>query len=201
MRRDLKNNKELNKQSLKYNKYVLSGDKTNLLDFIIIKLLIGFCFTALVIISYAIRGKMISFIGLIMSFILMKQRLFVGFSNFHTEQAFLKSTFNEVWEKEPEYLTSSCTRFREDVIANPYLFRYWQFAKNSFFPKRRNFATFHLTERKVVDDIEKALLNTNISSICINDTSMLTKDDFYYIDSHIISMLNHKFPQKSSFEM
>ena len=139
--------------------------------------------------------------GLIMSFILMKQRLFVGFSNFHTEQAFLKSTFNEVWEKEPEYLTSSCTRFREDVIANPYLFRYWQFAKNSFFPKRRNFATFHLTERKVVDDIEKALLNTNISSICINDTSMLTKDDFYYIDSHIISMLNHKFPQKSSFEM
>lgn len=70
MRRDLKNNKELNKQSLKYNKYVLSGDKTNLLDFIIIKLLIGIGFTVLVIISYTIRGKIISFIGLIMSFIL-----------------------------------------------------------------------------------------------------------------------------------
>ncbi|MBR3161705.1 MAG: type II secretion system F family protein [Bacilli bacterium] len=70
MRHDLKDNKELNKQSLKYNKYVLSGDKTNLLDFIIIKLLVGICFTILVIISYTIRGKVISFIGLIISFIL-----------------------------------------------------------------------------------------------------------------------------------
>ncbi len=70
MRHDLKDNKELNKQSLKYDKYVTSGDKTNLLDFIIIKLLVGICFTALVIISYTIRGKIISFIGLIMSFIL-----------------------------------------------------------------------------------------------------------------------------------
>ena len=70
MRHDLKNNKELNKQSLKYNKYVLTGDKTYLLDFIIKKLLIGITFTVLVIISYTIRGKIISFIGLIMSFIL-----------------------------------------------------------------------------------------------------------------------------------
>ena len=70
MRRDLKNNKELNKQSLKYDKYVISGEKTNLLDFIIAKLLIGICFTVLVIISYTIRGKIISFIGLVLSFIL-----------------------------------------------------------------------------------------------------------------------------------
>ncbi|MEE3343858.1 MAG: type II secretion system F family protein [Bacilli bacterium] len=70
MRRNLKNNKELNKQSLKYDKYVMVGDNVNLLDFIIIKLLIGFTFTALVIISYAIRGKLISFIGLVFTFIL-----------------------------------------------------------------------------------------------------------------------------------
>lgn len=69
MRRDLKNNKELNKQSLKYNKYVMVGDRIQLLDFIIIKLLMGISFTALVIVSYAIRGRMISFLGLIISFI------------------------------------------------------------------------------------------------------------------------------------
>jgi hypothetical protein len=47
-------------------------------------------------------------------------------SSFHIEQAYLKSTFAEVWEKEPDFLMASCTRFREDVIANPYLCRYWQ---------------------------------------------------------------------------
>ena len=39
--------------------------------------------------------------GLVMSGLLMKQHLFVGFSNYHTEQTYLKSTFEEVWEKEP----------------------------------------------------------------------------------------------------
>ena len=70
MRHDLKGNRELNKQSLKYNKYIMTGDKVHLLDFIIIKLLVGIGFTVLVIISYAIRGKILPFIGLIFSFVL-----------------------------------------------------------------------------------------------------------------------------------
>ena len=145
-------------------------------------------------------GLHLGFKGLIMSGILMKQRLFVGFSNYHTEQAYLKSTFEEVWDKEPEFLQASCTRFREDVIANPYLFRYWQFAKNMFYPKKRKFATIHLTKREDLYDIKKALFNTNIASICINDTSLLTDDDFQFIDSHLIKLFEQKFPHKSSFE-
>ena len=139
--------------------------------------------------------------GLIMSCMLMKQRLFVGFSNYHTEQAYLKSTFEDVWEKEPEYLQASCTRFREDVIANPYLFRYWQLAKNKFYPKKRRFATFHLFNKETICDIEKALFNPYIASICINDSSLCSKDDFEFIDNHLMKMMNKKFPSKSSFEM
>ena len=139
--------------------------------------------------------------GLVMSGILMKQRLFVGFSNYHIEQAYLKSTFEEVWEKEPEFLASSCTRFREDVIANPYLFRYWQFAKNQFYPKKRRFATIHLTKKEDLDNVEKALFNTNIASICINDTSLLNDDDFESISNNLIKLLEKKHPEKSSFEI
>ena len=139
--------------------------------------------------------------GLLMSSILIKQRLFVGFSNFHTEQAYLKSSFEEVWEKEPDFLQSSCTRFREEVIANPYLFRYWQFAKNAFYPKKRRFATFHLTERSVIKEIGEVLRNTNIFSICLNDTSFCPKEDFDFIDSQLVKMMEEKLPSKSSFEV
>jgi hypothetical protein len=139
--------------------------------------------------------------GLVMSAVLMKQRLFVGFSNFHTEQAYLKSTFEEVWEKEPDFLASSCTRFREDVIANPYLFRYWQLARNNFYPKKRRFATFHFFDRGVVEGIHKTLLNPNIASICVNDSSLCPDDDYEYINSHLVKWLEEKFPEKSSFEL
>ena len=138
--------------------------------------------------------------GLLMSSILLKQRLFVGFSNFHTEQAYLKSTFEDVWEKEPDFLLASCTRFREDVIANPYLFRYWQLAKNQFYPYKRKFATFHLVNRNIIGNIERALNNTSIASICLNDTSMCTDEDFELIDAQLIKMLKQKLPDKSSFE-
>lgn len=139
--------------------------------------------------------------GLVMSGVLLKQRLFVGFSNYHTEQAYLKSTFEEAWEKEPEFLASSCTRFREDVIANPYLFRYWQLAKNKFYPMKRRFATFHFFDRGVADGIHKTLLNPSIVSICVNDSSLCPDDDYEYIDSNLTKWLEEKFPEKSSFEI
>ena len=139
--------------------------------------------------------------GLIMSTILFKQNLFVGFTNYHIEQAYLKSTFEEVWGKESDFLLESCTHFREDVIANPYLFRYWQFAKNTFYPMKRKFATFHFWRKNMLDDIEKALKNTNIASICLNDSSMCTDEEFDIIDNNLIRMLNQKFPDKSSFEI
>lgn len=146
-------------------------------------------------------GCHLGFKGLLISLILMKQRLFIGFSNFHTEQAFLKSTFNKVWEKEPDFLQASCTRFREDVIANPYLFRYWQFAENMFYPQKRRFATIHLFNRNTIGAIEKALNNTSIASICINDSSLCPEDDFKFINNHLMKWLEKKFPEKSSYEI
>lgn len=131
----------------------------------------------------------------------MKQRLFVGFSNYHIEQAYLKSSFEDVWEKEPDFLNSSCTRFREEVIANPYVFRYWQFAKNTFYPKKRKFATFHLDGRGAIDDIEKALFNMNCATFCLNDTPMFSEEDFNYTMIRVKKMLEKKLPEKSSFEI
>ena len=139
--------------------------------------------------------------GLIMSSILMKQHLFVGFSNYHCEQAFLKSTFNEVWDKEPGFLNASCTRFREEVTANPYLFRYWQLAKNMFYPSKRKSYAIHITDKSCTSIMDKVLLSDKYHSVCINDTSLCKDEDFKFAMSHATKLLEKKFPVKSSFEI
>lgn len=138
--------------------------------------------------------------GNIVSCLLLDKRLFIGFSNYHTEQTFLKSTYDELWEKEPEVLTAACTRFREDNTVNNYLFRYWQLAKNHFYPKRRNSEFFFLIERKIVESIEKALEEEKYVSICLNDDALCTDEDFIYINKRLQQLFEKKYPNKSSFE-
>ncbi|MBR2239656.1 MAG: Stealth CR1 domain-containing protein [Prevotella sp.] len=139
--------------------------------------------------------------GLFMSSILMKQHLFVGFSNYHCEQTFLKSTFKEVWDKEPDFLNASCTRFREEVIANPYLFRYWQLAKNMFYPLKRKSYAIHISDRSCTSIMDKVLLCDKFISVCINDTSLCSDEDFEFSMNHATKLLDKKFPEKSSFEI
>lgn len=138
--------------------------------------------------------------GLLMTCILAKQRLFVGFTNYHVEQAYLKKVFQEVWDAEPDYLASSCSRFREDVIANPYIFRYWQLARNRFHPMKRKGKFFFLINDDCLKDIKEALYDPKYKSICLNDSALCTEDNFQRIKQGLNTLLEEKFPQKSSFE-
>lgn len=138
--------------------------------------------------------------GFITSCILAKQRLFVGFTNYHIEQAFLKSTFKEVWEKEQDFLYNSCTRFRTDVSANQYLFRYWQFASNKFHPKKRSREFYFLDRKEVIKDIEQTMTKGRTKSICLNDSAFCTDEDYEFIKDKLHQIFERKFPIKSSFE-
>lgn len=138
--------------------------------------------------------------GLIVSTILLDKRMFIGFSNYHTEQTYLKSVYDELWEKEPEVLKAACTRFREDNTVNNYIFRYWQLAKNLFYPMRRKGAFFFLIKRDVIESIERALQQKKYISICLNDDALCTDEDFIYINKRIQQLFDKKLPQKSSFE-
>ena len=52
---------------------------------------------------------------------------FPGFKYFHQPASFLKSTFAEVWKKEPEVLErTTAHRFRVLTDVNQWLFKYWQ---------------------------------------------------------------------------
>lgn len=139
--------------------------------------------------------------GMVMSFLLFQRRLFAGFSNFHVEQTYLKSVFDEVWDAVPEFMHASCTRFREDVTANPYVFRYWQFARNLFYPSKRKGEFFFLIKHDVLDRIEKAFHDKHLVSVCLNDSVFCTNEEFELIDRGLQQLFETKFPQKSSFEI
>lgn len=138
--------------------------------------------------------------GFLMSCLLSRQRLFVGFSNYHLEQAFLKSTFDDVWEKEPKFMSDSCTRFREEITANPYIFRYWQLAKNMFYPMKRQ-GMYIMLKKDMINWIGEVLEKEKHVSICLNDCSLCTDDDFEYVYHHLHELLEKKFPNSSSFEI
>lgn len=125
---------------------------------------------------------------------------FVGFRYRHFEQPFLKSVLDEAWEKEPEMLTNSCTRFRENISLNPYFFRYWQFATNRFYPVKLNHARKYVLNNDDIDKIIDALKNKNIWSICANDSTMCSEEDYDNIRPLIHEEFKNKFPQKSEYE-
>lgn len=68
--KNCKNNKILVKYSNSYEKYANVGEGVGAIGFIVNKLIIAISFVILVIVSYAIQGKIIGFIGFISSFII-----------------------------------------------------------------------------------------------------------------------------------
>ena len=138
--------------------------------------------------------------GLAMSAMLSCQRRFVGFSFLHSEQAFLKSVLEEVWQQEPEFLNESCSRFRADVQANQYVFRYWQFASNRFYPSRRSRGFVGLREN-MLGEVERLLHQSSVSSLCLNDSPVCPDAEYEVINKRLQELFKIKFPQKSSFEI
>lgn len=138
--------------------------------------------------------------GLIVSALLAKQRRFIGFSNYHLEQPYLKSTLEEVWDKNADFLYASSTRFREDVTASQYLFRYWQFATNRFYPTKRH-GLYYMVKNDNIKDIERAILENKSYSICLNDTPLCTESDYDLMSQELKRIFEKRFPKKSSFEL
>lgn len=132
---------------------------------------------------------------------LLPHGLFSGFQGRHYEQPYLKSTFDDAWQKESGMLSESCTRFRERATLTPYFFRYWQLASNRFYPVCRPQSLKFRIENKCIKDIELALNDKRVPSICLNDSTYCSDKDFIKLKSELIRMFELKFPNKSKFEL
>lgn len=138
--------------------------------------------------------------SMLLSFLLRRSEIFIGFQWRHFEQPFLKSVFEDAWLKAPDQLLASCTKFREEVQLTPYFFRYWQFATNRFYPVRLNDSSDYTLRLSILDKVKYALLASNRISVCLNDTANCPDDEFEVINRELQNIFDQKFPSKSSFE-
>lgn len=134
------------------------------------------------------------------SIALLPWKHFTGFLDLHTAQAYLKSTFSEVWEKEPKLMKeSSIKRFREDKGVNHWLFRYWQLVTGRFMPRDIRFSKFYCLNENINEISSDIKKNKHLKCICINDDDKIENIDKAY--NNQIEMFEKMFPQKSKFEL
>ena len=137
---------------------------------------------------------------LLLSLLMLERERFENFIMFHIEQPMLKSIFQEVWEEEPDILDQSCSRFRSETNLNQWLMRYWQFASNKFYPSIRKGIAYERYNKEIINDIQKVLLEERTYSVCINDNSYCSEEDFILASNKIRECLELKFPIISIFE-
>ncbi len=129
---------------------------------------------------------------------------FPGFWQHHLSSSFLKSTMEEVWQKEEEVLDTTCMhKFRERMDINQWLFREWQIASGNFKNRSYKFGTSFYIDRdgikttlpKMVDYISKQ----KGSMIAINDGPM-QDEEFENTVKTLRECFEKIMPRKSSFE-
>lgn len=125
---------------------------------------------------------------------------FPGFMVNHMPQAFLKSTFNDVWSKEGEILDNVCkNRFRDAKDVNQYLMREWQFVTGRFEPSNllKRSGYFSIFPHQL-DSLTHTITSQAKQLICINDVEV---EDFELTKEAIQNAFEKILPRKSGFEL
>lgn len=130
---------------------------------------------------------------------------FPGFWQPHNAQAYLKSTFEEVWSAEPEVLNKTCLhRFREETDVNQWVMREWQIAAGRFVPRPASWSrVIHMSgagkPRESADAMAKELKAGTRRFVCFNDTNV-PQEDYEYCRDVVLSAFKNRYPRRSSFE-
>ena len=136
---------------------------------------------------------------LIRNFLLLPWPRFTGFYDNHQPQPFLKSTFNEVWEKFGQELDqTSSTKFRSPSDYNQYLFRYWQLVTGTFYPNCRKEKNFSCSNGEL-SEIKRVFVSRNTHTVCLNDVPE-SSTDFEGTKKKLQVILEETFPDKSQYE-
>lgn len=126
-------------------------------------------------------------------------QFFPGFYNAHGPNAYLKSTFIEVWDREEDRLRNTCLhKFRAACDVNQYVFLWWQWCKGLVVAQDVRKMFTYLTVLTPDEQLANAIEKQITPMITINDTWC---EDF----EKKKLMLHHAFDkilgEKSAFEL
>lgn len=138
------------------------------------------------------------FKNLVRTTLLLVWPWFPGFLYSHTSTNLLKSTMEEVWEKEEEILDETCSdRFRQQTNVNQWLFKYWQLAKGNFVPvSAKDKRCYHVKD--TIESVCRSIEKSEYKILCINDTGKTT--DFEEKARLVHMSFERVFSNKSQYE-
>ena len=123
---------------------------------------------------------------------------FLGFKNLHAPAAFLKSTFETLWEKEPELLHQTCcNRFRSNDDVNQWLALWWQIADGQFVPYMVDNMVQDVTE-DTVSALCRMIRSQEHDMVCVNDPS--DEVDFDRLSAQLKTAFDIILSEKCEFE-
>lgn len=122
----------------------------------------------------------------------------LGYWNSHLTSSFLKSTFEEVWDKEKDILEeTSRNKFRTPNDVNQWLMRYFQIEEGHFEPQNSNFGKIYTLNQ--FDELKTVMNNDKYKVLCINDD--FDVQNYEQKMEELINMFEKVFPNKSSYEI
>ena len=129
---------------------------------------------------------------------------FYGFKENHLPNAFLRSTFEQVWELEHDTLDVTCkNKFRGATDVSQWLMRQWQIASGCFVPQEsaigRNFELARNFDETLTEACV-AIKNKAYLMMCVSDGG-LAKEDFLVAKDVLNNFFDELLPQKSEYEL
>lgn len=122
---------------------------------------------------------------------------FSGFLDSHLPVSHLKSTFGEVWEKEPEVLETCCrNRFRAKNDVTQWLMKNWRYCQGKFEPRSIHWGKSYAIGEN--PNMLKDLRSQKYKAVCLNDCD--PDLDFEYYQQELKKAFEEILPEKSSFE-
>lgn len=123
---------------------------------------------------------------------------FTGFKNLHAPAAYLKKSFQEVWEAEPEILENTCKeRFRASNGVNQWVALWWQIASGSFMPSIIDNLVMVINEENIMQ-LCNVIKFQQHNFICLNDPE--EEIGFDELSNKLKDAFAQILPQKSEFE-
>lgn len=123
---------------------------------------------------------------------------FSAFHNSHVPSAMLKSTYEKVWELEPEVLHCTCkNRFRGLNDVNQYIMSYYNICTGNFEPRSVDFGRYYMIGADS-EALHRDIREHRHKLICANDN--IDQINFEKERMQLIHAFEQVLPEKSSFE-
>ena len=123
---------------------------------------------------------------------------FTGFKNLHAPAAYLKSTFEDIWNQEFDLLHRTCLdRFRTSDNVNQWVALWWQVASGQFVPGNVDNYVNSISE-ETIDQMCAIIEHQRHDYICLNDPD--GEVDFEILAQRLKESFATILPKKSQFE-